>query len=211
MSLDTYANLQTEILTKLVRQNDTDAQVRVLTWISLAEDEMRMAFNRLKVRFGEIKDPAFAITAEYTPLPTGFYSFRTIKLNTSPVQVLDYVAPEVADRWDDNATPGQPQLRSIQGNQLRVFPPPDASYTATAFYYALTALSGSNTSNWLLAAHPKLYYKAALAEAYDYYEDDEGYQAASADRDRMLSAISTSDSSDQQGSGMRMRVNGATP
>jgi hypothetical protein len=71
-------------------------------------------------------------------------------------------------------------------------------------------LSNSNTTNWLLTAHPKLYYIAALAEAYAYYDDGDKWMAAQQDRDRLLSAIYTSDGSDQQGVNMRVRVDNGT-
>lgn len=213
MSFDTYANLQVEILAKLNRASDTDAVTRCPSWITLAEDEMRMALTRLMVRQGEVVDTAFSISSEYTALPTGFFRMRSNPVLTSntPVKILDYVAPTVADRWDPYASANTPALWTIQQNKLRVFPPPNTTYTAKLTYFSLPSLSVSNTSNWLLTAHPKIYFKAALAEAYDYYDDAEARDTAQADRDRMLSAIYTSDGSDQQGTRLRMRPDGGTP
>lgn len=213
MSFDTYANLQVEILAKLNRASDTDAVTRCPSWIALAEDEMRMALTRLMVRQGEAVDNNYTITDEYTDLPSGFFRMRSnpVLTSVSPVQILDYVAPTVADKWDPYQSAAKPRLWTIQNNQLRVSPPPDASYTATLSYFSLPSLSASLSSNWLLAAHPKLYFKAALAEAYDYYDDDIARDAAQADRDRMLSAIYTSDGVDQQGTRLRIRVDGRTP
>lgn len=213
MSFDTYANLQTEILAKLNRVNDSDAVTRCPGWITLAEDELRMALTRLMVRQGETLDTNFSISSEYTALPSGYYRMRSnpVLTSVSPVQSLEYVTPTVADTWDPYQSADKPKMWTIQNNQLRVAPPPDTTYTAKLSYFALPSLSVSQTSNWLLAAHPKLYFKAALVEAYDYYDNELARGAAESERDRMLSAVYTSDGSDQQGTRMRIRVNGSTP
>lgn len=213
MAFDTYANLQLEVLAKLLRLQDTDAVTRVPSWITLAEDSLGTVFNRLMVRQGETVDSAFSISSEYTALPSGFFRMRSnpVLTSVSPVQVLDYVAPTVADLWDPYVNAGQPRLHTIQGNQLRVYPPPSTTYTAKLTYFALPPLSVSNASNWLLVAHPKLYYKATLAEAYDYYDDAAAREAAAAERDSMIAEIYATDGSDQQGTRMKVRVNGGTP
>jgi hypothetical protein len=211
MSFGTYSALQTEILARLNRAGDTDAVARAPSWVTLAEDEMRLALKRLNVRQGETVNNSFVISSAYTALPTDYLSLRNIKLNTTPVTVLEWVAPQSIDRWDFTNTNSKPKYYTIQGNQIRVMPTPDASYTATLTYYGLTSLSVSNTSNWLLTAHPKLYFVASLAEAYDYYEDEIKRQAYMAERDRILNAIYTSDGSDNQGTNMVMRPSGSTP
>lgn len=212
MALDTYANLQTEILARLNRAGDSDAVTRCPTWITLAEDELRLALTRLMVRQGETNDTAFSIASEYTALPAGFFRFRAIKLQGSPVRELNWIPPQVADRWDTTATrTGKPKDYTIQGNQLRVFPPPDTTYTATATYYALPSLGTSQATNWLLTAHPKVYYVASIAEAYGYYDNFDKQAQMEGIRDRVLSGIYTSDGSDQQGTSMRQRVDSSTP
>jgi hypothetical protein len=138
MSLDTYANLQTEILAKLNRASDTDAATRAVTWITLAEDEMRMALTRLMVRQGETKDDAFSIASEYTALPSGFFRARNLVITSSkPNANLEYIPPHKVDGLAPYADSGKPQAFTIQGNQLRVIPPPDTTYTASFTYYAL--------------------------------------------------------------------------
>jgi hypothetical protein len=213
MTFDTYANLQTEILAKLVRTADTDAIARCPSWITLAEDEMRMALSRLTVRQGELTNAAYSIAAEFNNLPTDFFRMRSNPLITSvsPDVSLNYVTPTQADLWDPNTNAGTPRFWTIQSNQLRVFPPPSTTFTASLRYFSLPSLSVSSTTNWLLTAHPKLYFKSALVEAYDYYDDAEAREMAQADRDRMLSAIYTSDGSDQQGTRMKIRVDNGTP
>lgn len=207
MPLDTYANLQTSVLVKLGRSNDSDAIARVVDWVTLAEDEMRMALTRLTVRQGESVNSAYTISSEYNALPDGFLRQRSIKItSSSSPQDLDYVAPQIADNWNSFGQAGLPKLFTIQGNQLRVSPPPDTNYTASFTYYSLPSLSVTNPTNWLLMAHPKLYFKATLAEAYYYYENLDRWNTATQDCERMLSAIYIADGSDQQGTNMRVRT-----
>jgi len=169
MALDTYSNLQASILSWINRSNDTDAIARCPDWITLAENEFRMALSRLKVRQGETQNATFSIGTEYTALPTDYIGTRAIVLNTSPVQVLDYVTPTVADNWDIYVNASKPRFYTIQNKQLRVYPAPDLTYTAKFTYYTLPSLSVSDPANWLLTAQPKLYLAAALAESYGYY------------------------------------------
>lgn len=210
MSFDTYANLQSEILAKLNRASDTDAATRCVGWITLAEDEMRMALNRLMVRQGETRKTDYSISSETNTLPTDFIRMRSNPVLTSvtPVRTLDYMTPTQMDKLDPYAAADTPRVWTLQGNMLRVFPTPSTTFTATLNYYSLPSLSVSNTSNWMLVAHPKLYFKAALAEAYDYYDNAEDREAAAMERDRMLTAISIADSSDQQGTRLIIRTDG---
>lgn len=210
MAFDTYTNLQAAILAYLRRSTDTVAILRCPDWISLAEDEIRLGLTRLLVRQGETVNQAFSIASEYTALPTGFYRYRSLFLQGNPNTPMDYVPPQVAERWDVTSA-DKPQEFTIQGNQLRVFPPPNITYTATFTYFTLPSLSTANQTNWLLTAHPKLYYRAALAEAFDYYQNEEKRSAFEMDRERLLNAVYTSDGSDQQGSAMRARVDNGTP
>lgn len=212
MSVDTYANLQTEILARINRAGDTDAVTRCPTWITLAEDELRLALTRLKVRQGETKDAAFSVGAEYVNLPSGFIGLRSFKLQGNPVRGLNWMPPQVMDRQNLTATrTGKPTDYTIEGGQFRFSLAPDTTYTGTLIYYTLPSLSVSNTTNWLLTAHPKIYFTAALAEAYDYYDALDKSSAKSGERDRLLSAAYTSDGSDQQGTSMRMRMDSSTP
>lgn len=208
--ITTYATLQSELLAFLNRAGDSDAVTRAPTWIQLAENEMRLSLSRLAVRQGEEVDDDFSIEEEFTDLPLGAYRIRTLKLTSPVAQSLSYVSPRIADDWDSESAPGVPSFYTFQNKQLRVMPPPDTAYTATLCYYALPALSATVTSNWLLASHPKVYLYASLAEAYAYYGSQKALLFAQ-DRERILDSIYASDGADQQGSGLRMRINTGAP
>jgi len=208
MPFDTYSALQTAILNRINRASDAEAASNCPDWITLAENEMRIALTKIMVRQGETVANSFSISSEYTALPTGFYRMRTIKLNTNPIIQLEWETPAIMNRRDSSAGAGLPRYCTIEGNSLRVYPTPDMAYTATFSYYALPALSVSNTSNWMLANYPKLYLVAAVAEAAAHYENAEQAQLYELKRDQMLNAIYASDGADQQGVSLRMRTDG---
>ena len=210
MAITTYAELQTGVLNWLNRSGDTDATTRAPEWISLAEDEIKVALGASPLRQGETKDAAFSVSAEYVALPSGFLRARNFIIQGSPNVELDFTAPNVADR---NANPvnGKPKKYTIQGNQLRFIPPPDATYTGTFSYQALPVLSVSNTTNWLLTAHPKIYLYAALAEAAAYYQDVAGYTGYSTVWNNLFSASFTADGPSAAGSVMRMQTDMGHP
>ena len=207
MALATYSDLKTSVLAYLVRDADSDALAKVADWITLAEDYLRLNFSRIRSRYGETKNAAFSINAEYVNLPTGFIRMRKIRIEGTPVVELDYISPEAADRQYTLTSVNQkPRYYTIIGSQIRFVPVPDSTYTATIIYSSLPALSVSATTNWLLTNHPKVYHTAVLAEAHNYYKDYEDAAAKRAELDSLLEAMSATDDGDKQGGNMRVRV-----
>ena len=65
---------------------------------------------------------------------------------------------------------GRPRAYTIESDDetetFRFGPSPDTSYTGYLSYYkAISALSASNTSNWMLANHPAVYLYGSLFHA----------------------------------------------
>lgn len=212
MTISSYSDLQTAVLNYLVRVNDTDAQTRVLEWIVLAEDELRMDMAKLMLTAGETNDTAFSIGSEYVALPTGFIRARSIRINGNTTRALNYLPPQVMERRTDlTSSSAEPFFYTIQGGQLRFLAAPDTTYTATFAYYALAALTSPAPTNWLLLAHPKIYLRAVLTEAYEYYEDYDKAQVSRADVARLLAKVETTEGQGQAASALQMRPNGSTP
>jgi len=68
---------------------------------------------------------------------------------------------------------GVPRYAAIKGDRLFYAPAPDTTYeTKMSYWRKLTALSGSNTTNWLLTGYPDVYLYAALAESVPYLTDE---------------------------------------
>lgn len=169
-----------------------------------------MALNSIRVRYGETENTSFTVDSEYETLPSGFIRARQLKINGNPPSPVNYVAPTWVDRLKyTTQNVGRPVFYTIQGNQLRVIPTPDSSYTATFTYYALAALSVSNTTNWLLTNKPKIYLTATMVEAYKYYQDFEKASLAQSDLQRMFDAWQAAEGAGSIGSALQMRTDWA--
>lgn len=161
MAINTYSTLQTAIGNWLAR---SDLTTVIPDFIMLAEAE----FNRV-LRVREMESRATATATEYLELPSDFLELRTVQLNTSPVTVLSQVSPEVIDGY---TTTGKPVCFTIIDNRIQLGPSPDSTYTVEIDYYAqIPALSGSNTTNWLLTSYPDLYLYGSLLRAAGYIQD----------------------------------------
>jgi len=207
-----YATLQTSVLAWINRTNDADAVSVCPLWVQMAENELRMAMSRMMVRYGEVRDPAFSISSEYTNLPDGFIRARLLRLEGNTPRELEYMPPQAIERLT-LLTSGadKPKIYTIQGNQLRVIPAPDTTYTATFTYYSLPSLSVSNTTNWLLTAYPLIYLFAVIAYAYDYYKDYAGKADKLADMSRLLTELEITEAQGAAASALRMRVDSSCP
>jgi hypothetical protein len=169
MALDTFAGLKTTIADYLNRDDLTTA---IPSFITLAEAK----FNRkLRVR-QMIKRATATIDTQYFAFPADFLQAKELKLNTNPITYLEYITQNQGFYGSENLYigVGKPSYYTIIGSQIEVIPTPDTGYTGELTYYGkITALSDSNTSNWLLAYAPDLYLYGALLEATPYLKDDE--------------------------------------
>jgi hypothetical protein len=169
MALDTYSGLKTTIADYLNRDDLTSA---IPSFITLAEAK----FNRkLRVR-QMVKRATATLDTQYFAFPSDFLQAKEFQLNTNPITYLQYVTQNQGDYGSANnyVAAGKPQYYSIIGTQIEVIPTPDTGYTGELTYYGkITALSDTNTSNWLLAYAPDLYLYGSLLEATPYLKDDE--------------------------------------
>ena len=169
MALDTYSGLKTTIADYLNRDDLTSI---IPSFITLAEAK----FNRkLRVR-QMVKRANATIDTQYFAFPADFLQAKELQLNTSPITYLQYVTQNQGTYGSANQyiSIGKPEYYTIIGTQIEVIPTPDTGYAGELTYYGkITALSDSNTSNWLLAYAPDLYLYGALLEATPYLKDDE--------------------------------------
>jgi hypothetical protein len=169
MALDTFSGLKTTIADYLNRDDLTSI---IPSFITLAEAK----FNRkLRVR-QMVKRATATLDTQYFAFPGDFLQAKELQLNTNPITTLQFVTMNQGDSASQNLyiTVGKPQYYTIIGTQIEVIPTPDTSYTGQLTYYGkITALSDSDTSNWLLAYAPDLYLYGALLEATPYLKDDE--------------------------------------
>lgn len=212
MAITDYTSLQSAILNWINRPNDADAILRCPEWIQLAEDEIKSELSKSPLRQCEVNDTAFIITNEYTALPDGLLRVRDIAIQGERAVALKYITPESVNRLGNlTSQVAKPEMYTIQGNQLRVIPTPDSSYTATFNYQALTSLSASNQTNNLLTNHPKIYLFAALTEAARYYRDLDGANVADSSWRNLFASAYAADGQSAAAGSLQMRTDNGNP
>lgn len=167
MALNSFSALKTSIADWL---NRADLTSQIPDFITMAEAR----FNR-ELRCDDMDETAtLTITSGSAAVPTGLLSVRSIKLTADPYGKLKYIPPDQLEDADPEDT-GAPGFYTRVGSNFLFWPPTSAT-ARIRYRKALTPLSDSATSNWLLAAHPDLYLAAPLALAYGLLKNEERMQ-----------------------------------
>jgi len=165
MALSSYSELKTAVANWLNRTDLTD---------EIADDFIKLTeadFNaKLRIRPMEQID-TITIDSETESVPTGFIAVRSFYiLSNSTKYPLEYITPANMFETRGGSRTGKPRAYTIESdNETETFrfgPSPDTSYTGYLSYYkAISPLSVSNTSNWMLANHPAVYLYGSLYHA----------------------------------------------
>lgn len=168
MAINSYFTLQTAVKNWLDRD---DLSGRITEFISLAE--ARIA-RRLRVRGVEERSTTPLVSGqEYYSLPTDFLTARSVKINSSPVRVLQYKTPTQLSEIYPNSTIGDPCHYTIIGEEIQLKPSPNSTDTLEVAYFTrLPSLSDTNTTNWLTSNAPDLLLYGSLIEAEAYLVND---------------------------------------
>ena len=167
MTIATYSELVTELGAYL---NRSDLTARIPTFVRLFEARM----NRL------LTDPAMAVTSTTSlsadedtyALPDDFLKMRGAYLTTDPKTVLEAMSPQqLRLSYADSAT-GQPRAFAVIGESIVVAPTPDGTYSLVLDYFQAIPSLESNSTNWLMDAHPDAYLFGTLCQAQAYMQDD---------------------------------------
>lgn len=166
----TYAALQAEVANWLDRD---DLTAEIATCIQFAEAR----FNRTLWAAEREEAATLEATAasDSVALPANFSAMRSIHIVGSPLIILEPMALNLLRVAHRSGEQGRPCNFAITGGDTLVLgPAPDGDYTIVLDYYrTIPALTVSNTTNWLLTAHPDLYLSAALVEASLVIKDEE--------------------------------------
>jgi hypothetical protein len=155
----TYSELKTAIADFLHR---TDLTEQIVDFVERAE---AMLFREINIKDLRVSVSG-TTTGQYATLPTEFGEVvRVTCTYTGTEYNLDYGSQPV------DYTMTAPSYYALENNKLRIFG--SATGQAYTLYYTpkMTALSDSNTSNWLLANAPDLYLYASSLEAARYSRD----------------------------------------
>jgi len=177
MALDTYANLKTAISDHLDRD---DLTTYVDDFIDLAE-----ARHKREVRMRSMKVSAAFVLSESTSsvtLPSDFHALSYIRVEIPNATAGRKYIPDIVELSLHELTgktvldERPPHYYAVE-DALYWDAPADQDYDGDIFYYkAVTALSGSNTSNEILAEAADLYLYAALLASAPFLLNDERIQ-----------------------------------
>jgi hypothetical protein len=172
----TFAELKAAVISYTVR-TDAAFAAQLPTFAALAEDRMFIGAEA-PLPSDPVRLPAMETAADVDitdgtgALPSGYLSMRRIRWDGEPKTVPDYEAPSVfyANRY--TATSGSPVSYTVEGGSIHVSPMITGTLKAT-YYARPAALAVDGDTNTVLTAHPTLYLRAMLIEAYAFTRDFE--------------------------------------
>lgn len=207
MSLDTFANLKTQIIDFSHRN---DISNRVEDFIVLAEEAMYANPNfPLQLRQMETRSEATMGASRFLALPDGFITMRRLKLNISGESCdVQYMAP---DQMFIQGASGRPKFFTVT-SQLEFDREPDSTYTVDMQYSAIpTPLSAANPTNIVLTNHPSAYLYGALTAAFGWANDTENEANYQRKFFGIIDGINKRYKLGRYGPAPKMRVEGSTP
>lgn len=169
MALDTYSALQSSIADWIARPDLTSV---IPDFITLFETRV----NRVLQVRQSITSTTLTPSSGSVSLPTDYLEWKRVTWTGSGNRNLEFVLPAYFAAQYPDSPSGSPSVFTIEGSTLKVMPSSD---TALSFLYAqkVPALSGSNTTNWLLTANPDVYLSGSLVEANAYMKKGDDAQA----------------------------------
>lgn len=150
--------------------NRPEAEPTIPQFISMAEAEMN---RRLDCQ--AMTDVAtVSIAGETANLPCDFAGVKSFRLQTSPVQKLEYRRPDAFDDLQSTDV-GTPLFYTVIGGKFLFSPTPSATIQARVRYRRkIEALSSASVVNWVSEDHPDLYVYGALKHAALFLGDERG-------------------------------------
>lgn len=180
---------------------DTSLDDNIPEFVALAERR----FNRI-LNTPEMESLTTLTAAATVALPSDFWEVRSVYLDTDPRRPLEEVTQGVLRSRYAAQTTGTPEVYAISGLSMILGPSPDSSDSLVLTYKStIPALSDTNTTNWLLTAHPDIYLWATLLMAQAFGFDDERLPVWKAALDEALGELEMASNRKRYTGPMRMR------
>lgn len=180
MSLDSYANLKTEIQNWLA---DDDIADYVDSFIVACESTMRrtiripelMTKEQVTISDGDRTTDLTSLTASVLDLK----SIRILEASTNYSRFAPSLQQMNLNQLSEHSlnVESRPTAFTVYGTTVEYNVEADQNYTAEFFFWKnFTALSDANTSNEILVAHPDLYLWGSLTASAPFLGNDERLQ-----------------------------------
>ncbi len=199
MAISTYAELQTALGTWLDR-----SLTNITDHITLFEAQVN---RRLLVR-QQTTSATITMSSGSGSLPTDYLEWKRVTWSGTVTRELDYVTPSFLSTFNAAAASGDPTYFTIEGGTIKVALLSDTSLDLL-YSQKVPALSVSNTTNWLLTAHPDAYLFGSLTMSATQTSDAENGRAWNTLTQGILGELWGLDFA-QRGS-LQQRVSGPTP
>lgn len=201
MTISSYSDLQSAAANWMAR---TDLTSRIVEFITLTEAELNRKVRTRQMMVTQTTTPS---SGQFS-LPSDYLSWVYVRNTASGlINDLEYVHPtQFANEYPNNAS-STPRVFTVQGTTDNVgvvkFTPTDSTSIDFTYYSKISALSTSNTSNWLLTAHPDVYLAGTLTEGYAYTKDYDQAAIWKTRRDALIDEINLLDQKTRGPSAMR--------
>jgi len=190
MSITSYSELQTSIGSWIARD---DLTATIPDFVTLFETE---ANRQLRVRQMMVTQSTTPSSGQFS-LPTDYLQWVRVTWKGASKRNLEYVHPSYLQSQYPDTPTATPSVFTVEGSTDNVgivrIMPVDPTAVDFTYYQKITALSTSNTSNWLLAAHPDLYLAGSLVEANVFVKDYDTAAVWKGKRDTLIDAITKLD------------------
>lgn len=191
MALDTYAELKSSIKRWARRENSTDFDAEVDTFIELGENDM---FRELRVWQMESLQTLTTTAAQTTvDLPSRTIEVKHLRIaadsSANNDRALTYMPLHTLIHTYHDRGSATPDHYSFEQDMLYLGPTPSAAIDLEALCITRpTPLSATATSNDILSNYSDIYLYASLVHAYAYVRNPERMQDAMVMRDRAISS-----------------------
>lgn len=208
MTIATYDELKSSIADFLNRDDLTSA---IPSFIRLAESRVDRELRHWRMGTRSTAE----LDTQYSAIPSDFLQPIRMQITDAPTSEVAPIstAQMLQLRSDRNDRVGRPTNYALTAGGIELYPTPDVTYNASLVYYGrVPALSGSNTSNWLLTEAPDVYLYGALVQSAPYLKDDARMQVWEAMFAQGIANLNTSSGEAKYGgSGLVMRTKRGAP
>lgn len=165
MSLSTYSDLSGAVSSWTARGDYMAGNIS--NFVALFE---AWANRVLRVRLMETST-SLSPSSGIASLPSDYLQWRRVTWAGTPSRELEYVHPSILRAYYGEVTDFTPTLFSIEGSSLETRSS-DATSITLEYWQKVPSLE-TNSTNWLMSAHPDLYLYGSLVEAYLFNQDQE--------------------------------------
>jgi len=207
MAITTYSELKSAIADFLDRSDLTSV---IPTFISLAEAQINRDVRHWKMEKRATGEQSAG--DEYMQIPGDWLETIRINIDSTGTRPLDLISRKAMEdkRAGNEDMSGTPRYYTFADSQFQLYPTPNETIDIELLYFAkTTALSDSNTDNWLLLEAPDVYLYGALLHSAPYLAEDERVGVWAQMYGASVSQLNqSSENARMSGSGLTLKVRG---